>query len=185
MFDGGCRPAEFVRIVAEAVGWPDTPAATYKLLLFAVCLAAPLAFALAGWGAGLSGEACVAAAVLGCGVWWGTPTQTLFHDGAIDLLVAGLAAFAFVLGLTRYTAEPSPSIWCALAALSLIGWHAQPLVWLALLPVTLGHAFVVAPAARPRLEPWPARVAAGRDSAEPWLAHPRRTLLVAPLRGVP
>jgi hypothetical protein len=145
VFDGGCRPAEFTLVVANVAGWPGSPAAAYKLWLFALCLAAPLALAVAGWGAGLSGEACVAAAAIGCALWWATPAQALLHAGGADALLAGLAALAFVTTLNRYAAEPSPGGWCALAGLALVGWYAQPLVWLGLLPVTLGHAFVVAP----------------------------------------
>ncbi len=144
VFDGACRPAEFALAVARLVGL-DRPAAAYKCGLVALCLLAPLAFAAAAWGAGLPGEVSVVAAVGGVLVWWSGPVQALLHAGAADLLLAGLAALPAVAGLARYSASPGPGVWGALAALSAVGWYAQPLVWLALLPLGLGHYFVVAP----------------------------------------
>jgi len=149
VFDGACRPAEFALTLARLVG-PARPAhsldaAAYKLGLFTLCLFAPLAFAAAAWGAELPGEAAVVAAGGGVLVWWSGPVQALLHAGAADWLLAGLAALPAVAGLARYSASPGPGIWCALAALSVVGWYAQPLAWLALLPLGLGHYFVVAP----------------------------------------
>ena len=145
VFDGGCRPAEAALVLARVGGQARHAPAAYKLWLFALCLLAPLAFAAAAWGAGLPGEVGVVAAVGGGFVWWSGPVQALFHAGAADVLLAGLVAVPAVTGLARYSAAPEPGVWCLLALLSLVGWYAQPLVWLGLLPVSLGHYFVVAP----------------------------------------
>ncbi len=145
VFDGACRPAEFALALARLGGQAKPGAAAYKFGLFALCLLAPLAFAAAAWGAGLPGEVAVVAAAGGALVWWSGPIQTLLHAGAADLLLAGLAALPAVAGLARYSASPGPGVWCGLALLSVVGWYAQPLVWLALLPLGLGHYFVVAP----------------------------------------
>lgn len=145
VFDGGCRPAEAALVLAQIGGQTRHAAAAYKLGLVALCLLAPLAFAAAAWGAGLTADVAVIAAVGGCFVWWSGPVQALLHAGAADLLLAGLMAVPAVAGLARYSAAPEPGVWCGLAALSVVGWYAQPLVWLGLLPLGLGHYFVVAP----------------------------------------
>ena len=141
VFDSGCRPAELVLYLA---GSGDKVVA-YKIGLFILCALAPLAFAVAAVGIGLSdGGACLAAALGSC-VWWTSPVQTLFDAGDIDLLLAGLCAIVFVAWLSRYHWDASPTSWLLLALTALVGWYAHPVIWLGLTPVVAVYYIAVAP----------------------------------------
>lgn len=142
VFDGGCRPAEMFLIPA---GRKTAPATAYKLGLFAVCLFAPIAFAFAGRGMGLSPQASCLAAVGGALVWWSPPVRATLEDGSIDLLLAALMALVFIGGLVRYATDPGVSGWLFLAASAAIGWYAHPIVWLGLVPVLAVYYVAQAP----------------------------------------
>ncbi len=141
VFDGGCRPAEFF---LAWTGQTFDPAA-YKLGLFGVCVLAPLAFALAAWCVGLSPTGVVLASAGGCLVWWSAPVQTMLAAGNFDLLIAGLTGLIFICGLPRYASEPGPLTWCILAGSAVVGWYAQPVMWLGLFPVGMAYYVIVAP----------------------------------------
>lgn len=142
VFDGGCRPAELFLLLAG----PDaSPAAAYKVGMFAVCLLAPGCFAAAARGAGLTGSAAGLAAALGCLVWWTPPVRALLDAGSADLLLAGLMGLVFVGGLARYAEHPGLTGWAMLSASAAVGWFAHPVVWLGLVPVLAVYYVAVAP----------------------------------------
>ena len=86
IFDAGSRPAELFYLI----GGPS--AGSYKVGLAICCLLAPLAFAVAGRGAGLgAGGACLAA-VIGGTLWWSPPCRVAAEAGDLDLLVGGMCA---------------------------------------------------------------------------------------------
>ncbi|MGL6073489.1 MAG: hypothetical protein ACRC8S_04925 [Fimbriiglobus sp.] len=141
VFDGSSRPAELMILL-----FPDIPAATaYKIGVFALCLLAPIAFGAGAWGIGFDPAARLVASVAGALLWWSEPVQAMLSAGAVDLLLAGLAAIPALGALNRYTHRPGPGIWCLLTVLSCIGWFAHPLIWIGFLPIGLGHYFLVAP----------------------------------------
>ena len=142
VFDGGCRPAELFLLAA---GPTRSPAAAYKLGLFAVCLLAPVCFAAAARAAGAGPTAGGLAAALGCLAWWTPPVRALLDDGHIDLLLAGLMGLVFVGGLARYADHPGLAGWAVLSASAVLGWYAHPVVWLGLLPVLTVYYVAVAP----------------------------------------
>jgi len=141
VFDPGSRPAE-VSVYAFA---RRTPAAAYKLGLFLVCAAVPLAFACAGRGFGLPAPVACLAAVVGCAVWWSPGVRALLDAGQIDGLILGLAWLAFAGGLARYAADPGLTGWCLMALASLVGWYVHPVGWLGVLPMVAVYYFASAP----------------------------------------
>ena len=144
VFDGGSRPAELVLYLSRP--FPNlAPATAYKWGLFALALFVPAAFGIAAWGIQLSPSGIVAAAMLGSLLWWAGPVQTMVEAGASDILLAGLAGLVYLGGLARYSAEPGPAAWGVAAAAAVVGWYAQPVVWLGLLPIGIGHYIVAAP----------------------------------------
>lgn len=141
VFDGGCRPAELCLLLAGS----GEPVVAYKLGLFALCLFVPIAFALAARGVGLSATGSCLTAALGCAAWWSPPVQALLETGDVDILLAGLATIVYVAGLSRYHWDPSPTSWLVLAATSVIGWYAHPVIWIGLAPVVALFYIAAAP----------------------------------------
>jgi hypothetical protein len=141
VFDAGSRPAEFFLILAGRGAGP----AAYKFGLFACCLVVPAGFATAARGAGLSRSAACLAGAVGCGLWWSPPVRAMFDAGDIDLLLAGLCGVVCVGWLPRYNWEPGVTSWLVLAATSVIGWYAHPVVWLGLIPLVAAYYLAVAP----------------------------------------
>jgi hypothetical protein len=141
VFDGGCRPAEL--FLALAGGW-DRPAA-YKVGLFGCLLLVPLAFVLAGRGAGLPAGAAVLAGAVGTVLGWSWPVRRLIEEGEFDFLMAGLGVIVFVCWLARYARWFGVDSWLVLAAVAAAGWYAHPVVWVGLGPVLVGYYLVVAP----------------------------------------
>ncbi len=141
VFDGGSRPAEFV---LAAVGTQHAPAA-YKGMLLACCIFAPLAFALAARGAGVSAGGACLAAVGGTLLWWTPLVRAMFDAGNVDLLLAGLLGIICVGGLARYHREPGPVSWLVLATISVAGWYAHPVVWIGFTPILIGYYLALAP----------------------------------------
>jgi len=144
VFDGGSRPAELVLSLCKPAAH-IAPATAYKLGLFLLALFVPAAFLIAAWGIQLSPSGMTASAMLGCLLWWAGPVQSMVEAGALDILLAGLAGLVYLGGLARYSAEPGPAAWGVAAAAAMVGWYAQPVVWLGLLPIGIGHYLVAAP----------------------------------------
>ncbi|HEY2784559.1 MAG TPA: hypothetical protein VGJ05_06240, partial [Fimbriiglobus sp.] len=141
VFDGGSRPAEFV---LAAVGTRHA-AAAYKVMLFACCVLTPLAFALAARGAGVSANGSCLAAVAGALLWWSPPVRAMFDAGDVGLLLAGLLGVMCVGGFARYHCEPGPISWLVLAAVSIAGWYAHPVVWIGFAPILIFYYLALAP----------------------------------------
>jgi hypothetical protein len=139
VFDGGCRPAELFFALGGS-----RPAA-YKTGLFACVLLIPLAFVLAGRGAGLPPGASVLAGACGILLGWTGPVRALIDEGELDFLAAGLGAVVFVCWLARYAKWCTADACLVLAAVTAAGWYAHPIVWVGLLPVVIGYYLVLAP----------------------------------------
>lgn len=131
VFDAGSRPAEVALLF---VGGRLDPAA-YKRGVLAICLMVPIAFAIAGWAAGLGGRGMTLASVGGCLLFWSHPARKLLDDGHLDLHLAGLAAITFMGGLVRYAERPGVAGWLVLTGAATLGWFAHPLAWLGTVPV--------------------------------------------------
>jgi hypothetical protein len=141
VFDPGSRPAELFLVLA---GGGYDPAA-YKIGLFAVVLAVPLAFVLAGRGAGLPPGAAVLAGVAGTLLLWSKPGRHVIEAGHLDSLGAGLAALVFVPWLARFARGLGVEAWLVLAVAALAGWFCNPFVWVGLMPVVIVYYIVFAP----------------------------------------
>jgi hypothetical protein len=141
VFDGGSRPAE---LFAFAGGSEYRPAA-YKLGVFAFLLLVPVAFMVAGRGAGVPAGAAVLAGCGGVLLGWSPAVRNMLTEGDLDLLAAGLLAAVFVPWLGRYAKHPGVESWLVLAGVAALGWYAHPLVWLGLGPVVLVFYLVFAP----------------------------------------
>lgn len=131
IFDAGSRPAELFYLV----GGPS--AGSYKVGLAVCCLLAPLAFAVAGRGAGLgAGGACLAG-VIGGTLWWSPPCRALLEAGDLDLLVGGMCAPVYLSWLARFGHTPGPLEWLVLAGSSAVGWYMHPLIMLGAVALSL------------------------------------------------
>jgi hypothetical protein len=128
IFDAGSRPAELFYLA----GGP-TPA-SYKVGLAACCLIAPLAFALAARGAGLSAGGACLAGLVGGALWWSAPCRLLLENGDLDLLVGGMCVPVYLSWLGRYARTPGPVEWLVLAASTAVGWYMQPLLMAGVVP---------------------------------------------------
>lgn len=141
VFDGGCRPAELVLVLAGGGFHP----AAYKVGLFACLVAFPLVFVVAGRGAGLPAGAAVLAGVFGLALSWSGPVRAIVEEGDVDVLLAGLAAVVFVSWLAHYARWPGAQSWLALAGASAVGWFAHPLIWAGMVPILVAYYVVFAP----------------------------------------
>lgn len=141
VFDGGCRPAE---LFLAAAGGEYNPAA-YKVGLFGCLLLIPLAFVLAGRGAGLPAGAAVLVGACGMVLGWSWPVKRLIEEGEIDFLMAGLGVIVFVTWMGRYARWFGVDSWLIMAAIAAAGWYAHPVVWVGLTPVVIGYYLVYAP----------------------------------------
>jgi len=140
-FDSGCRPAELFLTLA---GGTYSPRA-YKTGLFVCLMLVPLAFVLAARGVGLPAGASVLAGAFGTLLGWSWPVRRMLDEGELDYLMAGLGALVYVCWLVRYARWFDIESWCVLAAVSIAGWYAHPVVWLGLAPVVVSYYFVYAP----------------------------------------
>jgi hypothetical protein len=150
VFDGGCRPAEFVLFIAALVnGDPEAPleseTASYKLGLVAISLLVPLAFAASLRGMGAGGSATILAAAAGTVLWWTPPVRALFDAGELDLLLAGLCGVAFGGALAWYHRHPGPRAWLVMTGLAVVGWYSHPIVWAAFAPLVAIFYLSLAP----------------------------------------
>ncbi len=133
VFDSGSRPAE---LFLSLVGGAYHPAA-YKVGLAACCLAVPFLLVSAAQGVGLSRLGSWLAAALGLLVWWATPCRRLLEAGELDLLLAALAAVSHVGLLVRFHQQTGVCCWVGLLMTACLGWFSQPLLFAALLPLSL------------------------------------------------
>lgn len=122
IFDSGSRPAELFYLI----GGP-TPA-SYKMGLWACCLLAPMALALAARGANLPPSASCLAAILACALWWSPPARELLLAGDIDLLVGGAISAMYLAWLARYSRSPGPLAWMTLAFTAVALWYIHPVL---------------------------------------------------------
>ncbi|MBA4186833.1 MAG: hypothetical protein C0467_02325 [Planctomycetaceae bacterium] len=141
VFDAASRPAELFLILGGGTYRP----AAYKLGLFAVLMAVPLAFVLAARGAGLPGGAAVLAGACGTVLIWSQPGRHMLESGQVDSVAAGLAALVFVPWLARFARTLGIDAWLVLAVSALAGWFFNPFVWLGLTPVVIAYYLVFAP----------------------------------------
>ncbi|HEY3787208.1 MAG TPA: hypothetical protein VGL71_00080 [Urbifossiella sp.] len=141
VFDGGCRPAELFL----ALGGGGYRPAAYKIGLFVCLLLIPLAFVVAGRGVGLPAGAAVLSGAMGMILGWSGPVRRLIEEGELDFLMAGLAVIVFTSGLVRYARWFGIDSWLLLAAVAVLGWYANPVVWVGLVPVVVGYYVVFAP----------------------------------------
>ena len=151
VFDGGCRPAEFVLFFASlALGRDESPslageAAAYKIGLVLVGVLVPFVFAGSARGAGATGAGTLLAAASGSVLWWTPPSRAMLTAGDVDLLLAGLGVVAAAGGLAAYHRLPGPGSWLALAGLAIAGWYAHPIVWVAFSPIAAAFYLSLAP----------------------------------------
>lgn len=129
IFDAGSRPAELFLLL----GGPSPT--SYKVGLAFCCLLVPLAFALAGRGAGLgAGGACLCALVGGT-LFWSPPCRALLEAGDLDLLLGGICVPVYLTWLARYGRSPGPLEWTVLAGISAFAWYTHPILMLAVVPI--------------------------------------------------
>jgi hypothetical protein len=133
VFDSGSRPAELFLTLAGG----DYRPAAYKIGLAVCCLAAPFLLFLAARAGGLNPVASWLATAAGLLVWWGTPGRLLLEDGELDLLLAGLSALAETGLLVRFHRSRGLASWLGLLATASLGWFAQPVFFITLLPLLL------------------------------------------------
>jgi len=141
VFDAASRPAELFLVLGGGTYRP----AVYKLGLFAVLLAIPVAFVMAARGAGLPAGAAVLAGIIGLVLMWSPPGRHMIEAGQLDSLGAGLAALVFVPWLARYARTLEIDAWLVLAGTALAGWFFNPFVWMGLTPVVVVYYLVFAP----------------------------------------
>src|SRR5262249_46666852 len=141
VFDGGSRPAELFLMLGGGTYRP----AAYKLGLFAFLSLIPIAFFIAGRGAGLPAGAALVCGVAGPLLGWSEPMRKMIAEGQIDMLAAGLAAIVFVPWLARFAWSLGVDAWMVLAATALVGWFFHPLIWVGLGPIVLAYYLVFAP----------------------------------------
>lgn len=103
-------------------------AAAYKIGVLLLCLAVPVLLFLSARGAGLSRAASNLATAAGLLIWWGYPARTALEAGKVDLLLASLAALAYISLLVRFDRLPSVFSWCGLVLAGTLGCLAQPLL---------------------------------------------------------
>lgn len=141
VFDGGSRPAELFLSLAGGEYQPGA----YKLGLFVCFLLIPVAFVFSGRGVGLPAGASVLAGVLGTLIGWSWPVRRLIDEGEFDFIMGGLCVIVFISWLVRYARWFGVESWFSLAAISVVGWYAHPVLWLGLGPVVIGYYIVLAP----------------------------------------
>lgn len=133
VFDAGSRPAALFSLAA---GGEFNPAA-YKIGLAVCCLLVPLLLIVAARGFLLCGWGTATAVLLGLAVWWGSPAQTVFHTGELDLLMASLMLLAHTGLLIRFDRAPGVLAWLGLFVTAALGWFAHPLLFALVVPLLL------------------------------------------------
>jgi hypothetical protein len=139
IFDSGSRPAELFLAAGGGTYRPEF----YKLGLALTCVLVPALLVLACRGAGLGAAATCWATAMGLLVWWGVPGRQALEAGDIELLLAGLAVLAHVGLLLRYHQSPGAAPWLGLLLTGCVGWFAQPMVFLLLMPLLLVYYLTV------------------------------------------
>ena len=136
VFDGGSRPGEFFQLFG-------TQPASYKIGIAACCLLIPLAFTAMGRGIGLAPPASCLAGLLGCLLWWSTPSQAMILAGDVDLLLGGLCALLNITWLVRFERMPGIDSWLVLTFFAALAWYTQPLLVVGYLPFLIVYYFWV------------------------------------------
>ena len=133
VFDGGDRPATLFLTLAGGSFKP----APYKIGLAVCCLLVPVCFFLAAGGLGLGpGTTCLGTAA-GLLAWWASPCRQLLEAGDLDLLLAGLAVLVAAGMLVYFHRSPGFRSWTGLFLAGCLGWFAQPLLFITVVPIAL------------------------------------------------
>jgi hypothetical protein len=133
VFDSGSRPAELFSFLVNGRFQPSA----YKIGFAVCCVAAPLVLYVAAWASGLGGATSVLATVLGLMVWWGLPGRELLEKGDLDVILAGLAALLHVGFLIRFHQFPGPLAWLGLVFTGWLGWFADAMIFVPVVPLVL------------------------------------------------
>jgi hypothetical protein len=152
IFDAGSRPAELFLTAGHALTRHrsdeqheekssesvtlEGPAA-YKIGLAICCCLAPILLMLASRGFGLSRGLSCAATVLGQMVWWSTPGRALLEAGDLHLLMGALIGLVSIAWLVRFDQAPDLRSWLVLLFAGCLGWFADPVFFVLLLPLGL------------------------------------------------
>src|SRR5205085_8209767 len=122
---------------ALALAGGEFSPAAYKIGQGVLCLLVPLLVYVGGRGAELSRAAAVLAAGLALAVWWGGPGREALEAGDGDLLLAALMALAQAGLLVRYHQHSCVLALGGVVLCGFLGWFAQPLFMVLLLPLFL------------------------------------------------
>jgi len=141
IFDSGSRPAELFLTIAGGVYDP----AAYKIGLVSCCALVPLLVIIGCWGAGWNPAATFLATGASLVVWWSTPCRRALEAGDIDLLLAALAIIAHVGLLIRFDRQPGLLTWQGMLLTGCLGWFAQPMLFLMVLPLMLVYYLSIGP----------------------------------------
>jgi hypothetical protein len=133
VFDSGSRPAEAFIYLVNGRFQPSA----YKVGFALCCLAAPLLLYVAAWAAGLGETASCLATLVSLLVWWGAPGRQLLDRGDLDVLLAGLAALLHAGFLIRFHQWAGPGSWLGILISTWLGWYAEPMIFLSVLPLLL------------------------------------------------
>jgi hypothetical protein len=133
VFDSGSRPAELMLLLAGGAYC----ACAYKIGLAVMCAAVAWLLALAARAIGLTWAGAALATALGLAVWWGRPCREALEAGDVDLLVATVLVVAQAGLLIHYHRAPGPLSLVGILASGLLGWYADPLLMLLVLPLFL------------------------------------------------
>jgi hypothetical protein len=152
IFDAGSRPAELFLTAGHAFtprrSAEEEPEekrentrlvgpAAYKMGLAICCCLAPVFLMLASRGFGLSRGLSCAATVLGQMVWWSTPGRALLEAGDLHLLIGALLGLVNIAWLVRFDRAPDLRTWLVLLFAGCLGWFADPVFFVLLLPLAL------------------------------------------------
>jgi hypothetical protein len=133
VFDSGSRPAEAFIYLVNGRFQPSA----YKVGFAACCVMAPLILYLAAWAAGLGETASCLATILSLLIWWGAPGRQLLEKGDLDVLLAGMAGLLHAGFLIRFHRWAGPYSWLGILISTWLGWFAEPMIFLSVLPLLL------------------------------------------------
>lgn len=132
IFDGS-RLAEVFLFLACDV----PPARAYKWGVAAICMAVPIFFVVACWGAGVNLVTAAIASSLGLAIWWAPHGRDAIEAGDCEMFIASLAVLCHICLLVRFDREPGIRVWIGLALTGILGILAQPMLFPIVLPLLL------------------------------------------------